>query len=314
MANYDAGHYFLTVMAPLQRDAFVMVDGVRRSVIDHVRHMLATLPTAQQDHFSEESGLMSPFARVPGTHFAHLFVIDTLHYNGRRPSNPIIDLLENVQLTIPEEVDALPHAYLVLAADFDAPDGSDDALRAYTDGLWAHMAAELRMLYRHCDGFGDVRDAATFFAFVKQGQVHTNLPFNDYWTYEPRMPSPTRWMAAASALMVVLAVMALHWGIWPGGGWSLFFTTLLALAAVNIAIVARFGLTPFPAAPDSDLPSILKALHVQQSFLQFGIDNLGKGGAELRSAFDAYCETNRPLDVDGPRQKPGVLWSDGGNK
>jgi hypothetical protein len=314
MANYDAGHYFLTVMAPLQRDAFVMVDGVRRSVIDHVRHMLATLPTAQQDHFSAESGLMSPFARVPGTHFAHLFMIDTLHYNGRRPSNPIIDLLENVQLTIPEEVDALPHAYLVLAADFDAPDGSEVALRAYTDGLWVHMAAELRMLYRHCDGFGDVRDAATFFAFVKQGQVHTNLPFNDYWTYEPKMPSPTRWMAAASALMVVLAVMALHWGFWPGGGWSLFFTTSFALVAVNIAIVARFGLTPFPAAPDSDLPSILKALHVQQSFLQFGIDNLGKGGAELRRAFDAYCETNRPLDVDGPRQKPGVLWSDGGNK
>lgn len=312
MANYDAGHYFLTVMAPLQRDGWVEVGGVRRSLIDHVRHMLATLPTAQQDHFSADSGLMSPFARVPGTHFAHLFVIDTLHYNGRRPSNPILDLLENVQLTIPEDVDALPHAYLVLAVDFDAADGSEAALRAYTDDLWAHMAPELQMLYRHCDGFGGVRDAAAFFDFVKAGQVHTNLPFNDYWAYEPTMPSPTRWMAAASALLVVLAILALHWGFWPGGGWSLFLVTLLTLLGVNIGIVAKFGLTPFPVAPDSDLPSVLKALYVQQTFMQFGIDNLGKGGTDLRAAFDAYCEAHRPLDVDGPRQPPGVLRSDGG--
>ncbi len=311
MANYDAGHYFLTVMAPLQRDAYVVINGVRRSLIDHVRHMLFTLPTAQQDHFSTDSGLNSPFARVPGTHFAHLFVIDSLHYNGRRPSNPIIDLLEKVQLTVPEEVDELPHAYLVMAVDFDAADGSDAALRAYTDDLWAHMAPELKMLYRHCDGFGEVSDAETFFAFINAGQVHTNLPFNDYWTYEPKMPNPTPWLAAASVLVVALAVVVMQIGLWPWGGWSMFFLTLLTLLAVNIAIVAKFGLTPFPVAPDSDLNSILKALYVQQTFLEFGIRNLGNSGADLRAAFDAYCETHKPSDVAGPHQRPGVLRSDG---
>mgnify|MGYP003626082413 CR=1 FL=1 len=311
MANYDAGHYFLTVMAPLQRASFVEINGVRRSVIDHVRHMLATLPTAQQDHFSETSGLNSPFTRVPKTHFAHFFIIDTLHYNGRRPSNPIVDLLEKVQLTVPEDVDALPHAYLVLAVDFDAADGSDAALRSYTDGLWAHMAAELTMLYRHCDGFGDVRDADAFFAFVKTGQVTTNLPFNDYWSYEPAMPDPAPWMATASGLIAVSALVCGAIGLWPFGGWSLFFLIVLMLLAANIAIVAKFGLTPFPAAPDSDLESVLKALYVQQTFLRFGIDNLGNSGPELCQAFDAYCETHRPGDVAGPRQHPGVLRTAG---
>lgn len=308
MANYDAGHYFLTVMAPLDRHAFVEVEGTRRSSIDNVRHLLATLPTAEQDLFSEGSGLNSPFADVPGTHFAHFFVIDDLRYNGRRPSNPFIDLIQNIKMTTPQEIDHLPDAYLVLALDFDAPDGSDASLRAYTEGMWHGMGAELTMLFEHSPAFKGVTDAESFFDFVRAGQITTNLPYNDYWAHDRPIPSPKYWMIGASLAVLALAVL-----IYAGGllsGWALVLLSVLALFAVNVAIVAKFGLTPFPKAPESDIASILKALYIQQMFTGFAIDNLGKDKETLMANFDRFCARHKPGDVSGPRQPPGVLRSE----
>lgn len=309
MANYDAGHYFLTVMIPIDRDGFVEINGARRSLIDHTRHVLTTLPTAQQDYVSTASGLQSPFARVPGTHFAHFFIIDDTRYNGRRPSNPIYDLVFNVKMTNAQKVDRLPDAYLVFAVDFDAPDGSARSLRNYTDALWHHMGAELRMIYENCVGFADVRTASDFYIFVRRGQVTTSLPFNDYWAHEPPLPSPAPWMAAATIGILGLAIIAGVSGFWTASLWGLWGLTLLALLALNIAIVVRFGLRPFPAAPDSDIQSVLKAVYVQQMFTGFAIENLGKSGEDLQTAFDAFCETHAPGLVDGPSQPPGVLVS-----
>jgi hypothetical protein len=33
------------------------------------------------------------------------------------------------------------------------------------------------------------------------------------------------------------------------------------------------GAKPFPAAPDSNLPAVLKALHLQRTFTRFATDN-----------------------------------------
>lgn len=307
MANYDAGHYFLTVMAPLDRDGYVEIGGERRSVVNHVREILLTLPTSQQDYVSEQSHLMSPFARVPGTHFAHIFIVDDVHYNGRRPSNPVLDLLKNVNLTIPERVDHLPDAYLVMALDFDAPDGSDASLRAYTDALWDQIGPEIVMIFRHAEGFEGVGNAESFFAFVKAGQVETSLPFNDYWAYAPRLRSPWPLMVAGTIAVLVLAAMAATTGL--ATGWTLALLSLLAVVAVNVAIVGKLGLTPFPKAPGSDLGSVLKALYIQQKFTALAIENQGADSDKLLRAFDAFCETHRPADVTGPRQPAGVLRS-----
>lgn len=312
MANYDAGHYFLTFMAPIPREGVVETKGVRRSAVDHIRYMITTLPTAQQDPPSIASGLQSPFARVPGTHFAHLFVIDDVRYNGREPSSPIKNLIFNVKMTDPEHIDHLPDPYLVLAVDFDAPDGSAESLRAYTDRLWQHMGGELALVFGPTSGFDAVRDAASFHEFVCQGQIDTNLPFNDYWAHEVTPPSPVPWMGAASFAVLAGAVVLSSTGIWSASFWGLFALTVLALLVVNIAIIAKFGLTPFPAAPDSDLQSVLKAVYIQQMFTGFAIDALGKTDAELQDAFDGFCRTHMPQDKVTPTQAPGVLqtkWS-----
>lgn len=309
MANYDAGHYFLTTMVPIDRDAFVQEGDERRSAIVHIRKVLTTLPTAQQDYVSSISGLQSPFAAVPGTHFAHFFIIDDVRYNGRRPSNPILNLIFNVKMTNAEEVDRLSDAYLVLAADFDAPDGSPGSLRAYTDALWSGMEQALRDIYTHTAGFDRVETAADFYRFIREGQIDTSLPFNDYWAHPVEMPSPLPWMAAASALILLATFIIGGTGTWTGSLWGLWGLTALALLVVNISIIAKFGLTPFPAAPDSDLQSVLKAIYIQQMFTGFAIENLGKPEEDLKASFDAFCDRHRPRDRSGPTQPAGVLTS-----
>ncbi|NNE52101.1 MAG: hypothetical protein HKN30_06825 [Sulfitobacter sp.] len=307
MANYDAGHYFLTTMAPIDRNTFVEVNGVNRSAIDHIRFLLNTLPTAQQDDVSAASGLQSPFASVPGVHFAHFFVIDDVRYNGRRPSNPILNLIFNTKMTNPEEVDRLPDAYLVLVTDFDASDGSKGNLRGHTDALWANMGDILRDIYAHVEGFDRVETSADFYRFVREGQIETTMPFNDYWAEPVRLPSPLPWMLGATALILFVTILLGATGTWTGSLWGLWGLGLLALLAVNIGIVVKYGLTPFPAAPDSDLQSVLKAIYIQQMFTGFAIDHLGRPEEELKGAFEAFCERHVPRDPSGPSQDPGVL-------
>ncbi|MFT7596403.1 MAG: hypothetical protein ACI8R4_003738, partial [Paracoccaceae bacterium] len=261
----------------------------------------------QQDYDSTESKLQSPFAAVPGTHFAHLFIIDDTRYNGRRPSNPILDLIFNVKLTIAEKVDRLPDAYLVLAVDFDAADGSTASLRAYTDAMWANMADTLRLIYAQVEGFDTVDSATRFNEFVREGQIETTLPFNDYWADPAPTVSPAPWMLAGSALVLLATIMLGMTGTWTGSSWGLWGLGLLAFLVVNIGIVVKFGLTPFPAAPDSDLQSVLKAIYIQQMFTGFAIAHLGHPEDQLKAAFEDFCNRHRPRDHSGPRQSPGVL-------
>ena len=71
------------------------------------------------------------------------------------------------------------------------------------------------------------------------------------------------------------------------------------------------GKAPFPPAPDSDLPSVLKALHVQQRFAFFAEAVQGMDADALHSSFGQWLQTVRPGDLDSPTQAPGVIRSDG---
>lgn len=309
MADFDAGHYFLTIAAPVERNGTVTVNGKRRSRIDHLRDTLASLPTAQQDEFSSETTLNSPFARVPGTHFARFFVLDDVRYNGRRPSNPILNLIFNVQMTVAEGVDHLPHAYLVMTIDFDALDGSKASLRAYSNDLWRNMPDELAMIFGHCIGFDGVNSEQSFFDFLQRMQLHTTMPFNDYWTAAPPITNPLPLFAAIAAGFPAVALATWISGIWVWGQWGLIALASLTVVAAIIVITITRGLTPFPRAPDSDLASILKAAYIQQMFVGFMIDNLGRGGNDLYAAFEAFRTTHQPDAVQGPTQPSGVLTS-----
>lgn len=309
MADYDAGHYFLTVAAPVDRNGTVTVNGNRRSRIDHLRDTLASLPTARQDEFSSETALNSPFSRVPGTHFARFFVLDDVRYNGRRKSNPILNLIFNVQMTVAERIDHLPHAFLVMTIDFDAMDGSKAALRSYTNDLWCHMSDELEMIFGHCIDFDSVNDEKSFFEYLQRMQLHTTMPFNDYWTSAPPITNPLPLFAAIAAGVPAMGLAAWISGIWAWSLWGLVALSGLVVVTTIMAVTLKRGLTPFPSAPDSDLASVLKAVYIQQMFVGFVIDNLGRGGSDLYAEFEAFRTTHDPDTVQGPTQPSGVLTS-----
>ena len=71
------------------------------------------------------------------------------------------------------------------------------------------------------------------------------------------------------------------------------------------------GRKPYPAAPDSDLKSVLKSIHVQQRFALFAERVQGLEGADLHAAFGRFLADVRPEDLESPTQAPGVIRSDG---
>jgi hypothetical protein len=64
---------------------------------------------------------------------------------------------------------------------------------------------------------------------------------------------------------------------------------------------------PLPTAPDSDLPSVLKALYLQQHFTDFASAQQGADDAALYAAFRGFVDTHKPGDTSGPTQPPGVI-------
>jgi hypothetical protein len=74
------------------------------------------------------------------------------------------------------------------------------------------------------------------------------------------------------------------------------------------------GAKPFPTAPDSNLPSVLKALHLQRAFTRFAIENqmdaAGSDAASAQKLYDAFATfvaDNKPDDVGAPTQAAGVI-------
>ena len=74
------------------------------------------------------------------------------------------------------------------------------------------------------------------------------------------------------------------------------------------------GGKPFPSGADSDLPTVLKALHLQRTFTRFAIDSqMQAAGTDAASAqklyddFATFVAANKPNDIDAPTQAPGVI-------
>lgn len=306
MSNHDAGHYFLTMLAPIrQGSAPPRPNEIGKSHVIELRHKLFNLATARQDG----ADLTSPFSRVEGVHFARLFVLEDVRFNGRAPTNAIMNLLKGADLVQPGAVDHLPQGWLVMVLDMDAADGSDHSLRAMTDRMWQVMGKELRALFGHCEGFTDDAgsDASMWFDYVRRCQVTTTMPFNDYWTGDPP-PSPlARILWTAAGMIGALAIGLPLAGLWPiANGW-LLLAAPLAFILVAVATILWLGTRPFPAAPDSDLASILKALHVQDAFARFARDMQGSPPEDIQTAFARFTAKVEPSRLDGPRQEPGRL-------
>ena len=315
MPNIDGGHYFLTVLAPLRTETVQDSDGAQRSCSEALRRALACLPTAQHSPPAAESEFNSPFARNNRTHFTRLVVINDVIYGGRPHKNAILRALGGPNPLLPKKVDRLNAPYLLWAVDFDAPNGTDDDLASYLGELWAEMETELRLIFEYCVSFERVNDAESFNKYIESCRVETTMPFNDYWIGVPPLRDLEKkyknTLIIGAAAIILLIETGMLWFFGPSWGVGLAGLIPAVLLAVMFAymFIMKKGAKPFPKAPDSDLRSVLKALYLQQQFVEFVIKNQGAEPDDLHNNFAAFLGQHKPGDLDQPTQKPGVIAS-----
>jgi hypothetical protein len=313
MPTFDGGHCFLTALLPISNTHVVDAGGMRSSPVHMVREALSILPTAHQSPFTL-GGPGSPFARDGRTHFARFAVIDDTTFNGRVPGDAILGKSDPA---IPQAVDHLNCPYLMFAADFDAPKGDQSELVAYLQGLWAKAGNDLNPIFSSCHGFPNNPTPASFAAYVIGCQIETTMPFNDYWSDNPPLKTPAiaKFPLVIGSFAVFAAVAAvLFWifarlglfvddktfvgDIWPWIWPWIRCIEVLAIVALALAGGAYFayrqimwlGARPFPPAPNSDLPSVLKSLYLQRAFTDFAIRAQGMDDGELHGAFGKFIQ------------------------
>jgi len=321
MPNFDGGRYYFTALIPVRTDA-VADPWNADCVTSHVhalREALTALPTALQSPATEAIGINSPFARDSHTHFARFAVLDKMAFNGSVQADPIVTagrgaLPGGFFKPKPTPQDALPSPYLIYVTDFDAPDGSDAARDAYLANLFRLMEPEWRKILCHCHGYDRVDGPAGFARLISACQIETTMPFNDYWEGAPPLPSldlkPFVYGAAAGAVAMLLGLLL---AIFMDEDW--LWLTFAGFLGVGLSAFLAFQRTnaqaakPFPMAPRSDLPGVLKALYLQQHFTRLAIAQQGATPEALHAAFGAFLATHKPNDVAGPTQPRGVIRS-----
>jgi hypothetical protein len=330
MPTYDGGHYFLTVLVPIKTTP-VKVGQVVTSPVHALRKRLSMLPTA--DETPACGGGQSPFARNTRNHFVRFVIIDDVAYVGRSGRNVLLGNITHDKLVVAQSQDHLKCPFLVLAVDFDAKNGSAQDRDSYLAELWSTMEKELRDIFGFCEGFdAKVKDAASFAAYMAACQLETTMSFNDYYVDPLNLPTwPSKLYVGAIAVAGVAAALGVIGTLvllvaqlfTPAWQWALACTvglTLLGVVAAGLAILAAYltimaaGHKPFPAAPDSDLPSVLKSLHLRKAFTRFAIDHqmdaVGKAAPSAQKLYDdfaAFVAANKPNDLKAPTQLPGVI-------
>jgi hypothetical protein len=154
-------------------------------------------------------------------------------------------------------------------------------------------------------------DGRSFADFILACQIETTMPFNDYWVGAPPLPSlSTGLLAAIPIAGLIVPLLIAWWRHWP---WWQGLLLGIGLALIGVAIdywiVMRRGARPFPAAPNSTLRDVLKALYLQQAFARFAAEHQDSKPAALGAAFRAFLTRHRPADLDAPTQPPGVIRS-----
>ncbi len=332
MPTFDGGHYFLTALAPVKTSPIPDGSAIT-SPVHALRKQLDLLPTAQQSVCSR--GNQSPFAENTRNHFARFVIIDDVTYNGRETENTIWLLLRNalskikINLVVAQPQDHLTCPFLLFGAEFDAASGADAERDSYLATLWATMEPELRKIFIHCERFDSVNDSVSFAKYIASCQIETTMPFNDYYVDANTVKNLPSWPAdtiliPAGLGAILLALGFIVWFFFRG-------TSLLLLVGAAVfgfgiwlayATLMAAGRKPFPAAPDSNLPTVLKALHLQRTFTRFAIDSQllaadPDSAQQFHAAFRDFVTANQPdnlgviNDRPDPRytqtQKPGII-------
>jgi hypothetical protein len=315
MPNFDGGTYFLSALIPI-RQGLVPPRDEQGSAFSHthaLREILALLPSQNSAALPPQA---APFSREPHTHFCRMVVIDDLVFVGRQHQDAILTAIRKVNPVLPGPVDHLPNNFLALIVEFDAPDGSAQALQSYLEGLWRAMPRELTAIFQHCEGFDHASPANSFVKQVMQGQIETTMSFHDYywkgepgmWEGSPVLPNKLPRVLAPPLGAALIGVIAVCW-LSPGGVVRLvLILTTLAIAIIWILRrIVRYGMEAFPPAPRSDLRSVLKALYLQRKFIDFMVANQGCNAQTLQANFTEFLRLHQPQSVDQPAQAPGCI-------
>ncbi len=139
MANQSDRAYALCALSPIKNGYLES-----RSYAEQVRERLQAWALDEQ----------SPFAKVPQTYLARLFVLDQVFFEGS-----------------PTRLDYLQSSYLVLASYFH---GDRDT---YLRGMWDAIRPDIQQVFGHCVAFDGVLDAASFAAYIGKCQITTSLFF-----------------------------------------------------------------------------------------------------------------------------------------
>ena len=330
MPTFDGGHYFLTVLAPIRTDT-VSDDLAQTSPVHALRKRLDMLATAAQ--MAARGGRPCPFAKNTRNHFARFVIIDDVAYNGRVQAPTFVNLITRDNPVIAQPQDHLSCPFLLFAVDFDAASGDDSERDAYLAELWSTMGGELRAIFTFCRDFDRrVADASSFAKYIADCQLETTMSFNDYYAATPDLPA---WRSGiylwgiiasggATALGLIATLILLVAELFAPSLLSevhdAVALTLIGAAALAVIVFAayvslmRAGAKPFPTAPDSNLPTVLKALHLQRTFTRFAIDNQMLAAAsdaasaqKLYDNFLTFVADNKPNDLDDPTQAAGVI-------
>jgi hypothetical protein len=143
------------------------------------------------------------------------------------------------------------------------------------------------------------------------------MSFNDYYVPSPDLGGYTLRQIAIGVLGATLALSALSaWRLVHGGyslWWQLAAVPIAAILGIAgaLALLWTHGRKPFPTGANTDLPCVLKALHVQQRFALMAADLQGADAATVHARFGAFLAEVQPATVAAPTQPPGVIRSDG---
>jgi hypothetical protein len=322
MPTFDGGHYFLTALIPIRTDTIKDGDS-GTSPVHALRKVVDMMPTAAET--PADGGGQSLFARNTRNHFARLVIIDDVAYNGRNARDTLVATVASENLTVAQPQDHLSCPFLLFSADFDAESGADHERDSYLAELWTTASDDLQKVFKFCQGFSDeVRDQSSFAAYVAECQLETTMSFNDYYVDQLNLPTwPAGWYVAPAAISFIVLVLGILAGLfssffpdlrygWVAAGLGVVAFGVTAWVAYSSVMAA--GAKPFPAATDSDLPTVLKALYLQRVFTGFAIaqqpqalDADPASAGRLHAAFKTFLDQNRPSDLSGPTQPPGVI-------
>jgi hypothetical protein len=162
-SNVSGKAYALTLMCPIKSGANNNV-----AFADAIRDQLE----------SWNAMAMSPMALVPNTYFCRYYILDDVCTQSL-PGAGIWDTISDILPMMPTKwrLAALPYEdhlmsrYLVFSSDFHGD------LEPYLQGMWRSAEAHVRSIWRHCYGFDNVRDAATFIDYAKRCQLDASLFF-----------------------------------------------------------------------------------------------------------------------------------------